>query len=104
MSQLAEQSKEVCIKCGQLIYVQAPVKLETLVHLKSLKLNPKHYVEAIVQAENLPRDVVQDFVDHRMGMNCNKTQPPCPKCGAALKTWHARHCLKCDWSGEVGSE
>ena len=86
--------KEICIKCGQLIYTHAPVKLTTLLHLQKQKVKPADFVEAILQLENLPRDVLQDYVDHRMALNCRKTEPPCPKCGAALKTWHAIHCLK----------
>ena len=55
-------------------------------------------VEKIHEIEGIAKDLAQEFVDHKMHRSCVKTEPPCPGCGAALKTWHAVHCLQCDWT------
>jgi hypothetical protein len=93
---MRDNAKEPCIRCGELIYVNYAVHLRTAGQLSKLK--PSEFVDKIVQLEGVPRDVAQDFVNHKMGHACVKTQPPCPACRAPLKTWHAMHCLQCDWN------
>ena len=92
-----ETQKEICIHCGKLIWMHAPVKLATLAQLSIQKVKPDQFVDFIAKTDQLPRELVQDYVDHRMSLNCNKTDPPCPECGAALKTWHGTICAECGW-------
>lgn len=87
--------REPCIHCGVLIAKQSPVSLRTLMLLG--KLPPDSRVDKIVELEGVSREIAQDYVDHRMRCACVKTQPPCPACRAALKTWHATGCWGCGW-------
>lgn len=65
------------------------------------KVSPSEYVARIVELENISKVIAQEFVDHKMGLRCIKSEPPCPKCGKSLKTWHARLCLNCDWTRDA---
>lgn len=87
--------REPCIRCGVLIAKDSPVSLLTLVQLGKLPLDS--HVDRIVELTGLSREAAQEFVDHRMRRGCVKTEPPCPACGAALKTWHATGCWGCGW-------
>ena len=71
-------------------------------HLK--RLSRDEYVAAIVLLDGLPEQLAQEFVDHKMRLNCVKTEPPCPNCGAALKTWHATGCWDCGWRREASKQ
>lgn len=94
--------KEPCIRCGALISSSHAVSLRTVTQLS--KAAPSEYVDKIVEAEGVAKDVAQEFVDHKMHLDCIKCEPPCPQCGAPLKTWHAVHCLKCDWVRDEGKQ
>lgn len=88
--------KEPCIRCGVQIAVTHAVSLRTVMLLSETPQD--QLVEKIHEIEGIAKDLAQEFVDHKMHRSCVKTEPPCPGCGAALKTWHAVHCLQCDWT------
>jgi hypothetical protein len=92
-------NREPCIKCGQFISNDHPVSLRTVMLLS--KLPPSAYADEIVRLEGISKELAQEFVDHKMGHRCVKTEPPCPNCGAALKTWHATGCWACNWRRDV---
>jgi len=89
------KDKQPCIKCGKLIHVDVFVNLRTIMQLN--RVRPEEYVETIANLEGLQIELAQEFVDHQMGHNCNRSEPPCPACAAPLKTWHAIRCLRCNW-------
>jgi hypothetical protein len=95
-------TKEPCIRCGKLIAQNHLVSLQTVVRLS--KLPPSEYVDTIVQLEGIPRELAQEFVDHKTGHRCVKVEPPCPNCGAALKTWHATGCWACGWRRDLNRQ
>lgn len=96
----ANTTREPCIRCGVSILLDHGVSLKTVMQLS--KLAPSDYAKEIVVLEGIPLEVAQEFVDHKMGHRCAKVDPPCPTCGAALKTWHATGCWTCGWRRESG--
>jgi hypothetical protein len=68
------------------------------------KLPPTEYVATIVRLEGLSPGQAQQFVDHHMGLDCVKSEPPCPNCGAALNTWHATGCWDCGWRRDANRQ
>lgn len=92
-------SREPCLHCGKQISKEDSVSLRTVSILN--KLQPDEYVATIVRLEEMPTELAQEFVDHKMGLNCAKTEPPCPICAAPLKTWHATGCWHCGWRREA---
>lgn len=88
-------SREPCIKCGVSIATDHGVSLPTVMAISRLPADS--LVDKIVEREQIPRELAQEIVDHKMGRRCNKTEPPCPNCGAPLKTWHATGCWGCGW-------
>lgn len=65
------------------------------------KLRHDEYVPTIVRLEGITAELAQEFVDHRMRLDCVKSEPPCPTCGSPLKTWHATGCWKCGWRRDL---
>jgi len=92
-------NREPCIQCGTQIAKDHLVSLKTVMLLGNLPTS--EHVEQIVRREGIPRELAQEFVDHKMGHGCVKVDPPCPSCGAALKTWHATGCWGCDWRRDM---
>src|SRR3990167_5489879 len=92
-------NREPCIKCGVSVLVDHGVSLRTVARLS--KLPPQTYADEISRLERIPREVAQEFVDHRMGHRCNKTDPPCPSCDSPLNTWHATGCWNCGWRRDL---
>ena len=95
-------SREPCLHCGMNIAKEHPVSLRTMMVLG--KLPPDEYVETIARLEGMTRELAQEFVDHKMGLNCAKSAPPCPNCGGALKTWHATGCWGCGWRRDMNKQ
>jgi len=87
--------REPCIHCGTFILSDHGVTLRTVAQLS--KHSPANYAEVISKLENIPLEVAQEFVDHKMGLRCDRTEPPCPVCSSPLKTWHATGCWSCGW-------
>jgi predicted amidophosphoribosyltransferase len=54
--------------------------------------------------EGTTAELAQEFVDHKMGLNCVKSEPLCPICRMALKTWHATGCWGCGWRRDVNRQ
>ena len=94
-----KDGKEVCIKCGEHIHADYSVSIKTVMKLSDL--NSSEYVNRICELEGISKERAQEYVDHKMGHNCNSSEPPCPKCAAPLKTWHAKMCLKCGWQRDL---
>lgn len=92
-------NREPCIKCGTSIAKDHSVSLKTVMRIS--KLSPGEYVEQIARLEGISNELAQEFVDHKMGNNCVKVEPPCPTCGAALKTWHSTGCWACGWRRDM---
>ena len=88
-------NREPCIRCGVLISTDHAVSLLTVMKLS--KLRADRFVDRIVELEGIPRELAQEFVDHKMGHRCQRVEPPCPNCTAPLKTWHAMGCRACGW-------
>lgn len=88
-------STEPCIRCGALVAKAFPVSLQTAMQLGKLPLHS--HVDKLVELEGVSREAAQEYVHHKMGRGCVKTEPPCPDCGSALKTWHATGCWGCGW-------
>lgn len=100
-SHMSKGTTEPCLHCGAMITTNSGVSLRTIMLLG--KVAPTEYVETISKAEGISRELAQEFVNHMMGHDCIKTEPPRPQCGTPLKTWHARSCLnlKCDWQRDA---
>ena len=88
-------NRETCIRCGADVPAGCSVSLQTVMRLAKLPVGS--FVDKLVELEGISREAAQAFVDHRMGHACRKTEPPCPGCGTALKTWHAKGCWTCGW-------
>ena len=94
--------REPCMHCGKQIAKEHSVSLRTVMLLNGLPLD--EYVATIVRLEGVPRQLAQEFVDHKMSRNCVKTEPPCPNCGVALQTWHATGCRVCGWRRDANKQ
>jgi len=94
--------REPCLHCGTLIGSEQSVSLRTVMALT--KLRPDEYVPSIVRLEGIAAELAQEFVDHRMGLGCVKSEPPCPSCGSPLKSWHATGCWSCGWRRDLSRQ
>ena len=52
----------------------------------------------IARLENVPVDIVREYIDHRMVPKCESVHGICPHCGKHLASRVARQCLHCHTS------
>jgi len=94
--------REPCLHCGIQISKNCDVSLKTVLLLT--KIPPEERVATIVRNEGITSKAAQEYLDHKMRGNCVKTEPPCPNCSAALRTWHATGCWGCGWRRDANRQ
>ena len=78
------------------------VSLKTVMLLT--KIPPEERLAMIVRNEGITSEAAQEYLDHKMRGHCVKTEPPCPSCGATLRTWHATGCWGCGWRRDANRQ
>jgi len=102
LSDEEKMEREPCLHCGMQIAKDGGVTLKTVMLLA--RIPPDERVATIVRSEGITGEAAQEYLDHKMGGNCVKTEPPCPSCGAALRTWHATGCWGCGWRRDANRQ
>jgi hypothetical protein len=84
-----------CDRCGAAITSFCP-SLPTLSFIQRTLEYPRDALETIIsEREGVPKDVVREYLAHRMFAECKVVYGICPNCGNNLASRRASQCLSC---------
>jgi hypothetical protein len=90
-----ESGMRICDRCGEEITAYCP-SLPSLSAVKGLASHdPASAVEKLHELEGANRQLIAEYLHHRVYSMCTQRVAFCPFCGGQLKTWRAKLCLHC---------